>query len=700
MSKGDAERSSQPLQERIRTSFENAPVGMALVSVEPENLGRFMWVNRTLCEIAGLPEERLLGLHVASIAGHEDAASATAGIRRLLAGDESVYSTERQYARPDGSVVWVELHMSLIRDERDAPLNFLAQVVDLTERKQAEDLRAHLAAIVESSEDAIVGQDLDGTIVSWNRGAERLYKYPAAEVVGKPISLLVTEDRSAELEDILGRIRRGERIENLETVHKDKKGRWIDVSLSMSPVIAPDGRVSGVAAIARDNTERKEFEAQLQFLADHDVLTGLFNRRRFIDTLSHHIDLVNRYGPGGAVLILDLDNFKEINDTLGHRAGDETIQAASAVLERRLRSSDVLARLGGDEFAVLLAQADEDESRRVAADLLELVRQQPVFVAGRSVRVTASVGVALFQPDEKLDSEGLLASADMAMYQAKEAGRDQLAIYSGVLERQSLIEERLSWPERVRSALANDGMSLFLQPIKDLHSGHISQWEALVRLSEGSQLILPGAFLGAAERSGLVIELDRWVVAQAIELIARQRDVGNDIRLEVNLSGRSVGDEELPAAIEAMIAERGIDADRLIFEVTETAAIANMAEAREFAESLTHLGCRFALDDFGAGFGSFYYLKYLPLDFLKIDGDFIRKLKVSEVDQVLVRGMVEVARGLGVRTIAEFVEDGETLELLRDYGIDYAQGFHVGRPEPAPDNGHVTDAHGALTGGA
>ena len=194
-----------------------------------------------------------------------------------------------------------------------------------------------------------------------------------------------------------------------------------------------------------------------------------------------------------------------------------------------------------------------------------------------------------------------------------------------------------------------------------------------------------------------MVELDRWVVARAIELIARQRQLGHDIRLEVNLSGRSVGDEELPSAIEAMIAEHGIDADRLIFEVTETAAIANMVEAREFAESLTHLGCRFALDDFGAGFGSFYYLKYLPLDFLKIDGDFIRKLKVSEVDQVLVRGMVEVARGLGLTTIAEFVEDGETLELLRDYGIDYAQGFHVGRPEPAPTNGHLVT--GALRAG-
>ena len=715
MSKGDAERSSHPLEaearraprageaaltegeERFRASFENAPVGMALVSVEAESLGHFMWVNRTLCEIAGLSKERLLGLNVAAIAGDEDVASARSGIRRLLAGNEPAYSIERRYARPDGSVVWVELRMSLIRDERGDPLNFLAQVVDLTERKQAEEARAHLAAIVESSGDAIVGQDLDGTIVSWNRGAERLYGYPAAEVVGKPISLLMTEDRSYELDAIPGRIRRGERVESLETVHRDRNGHWIDVSLSMSPVIGPDGRVNGVAAIARDITERKEFEAQLQFLADHDVLTGLFNRRRFIDTLSHHIDLVNRYGPGGAVLILDLDNFKEINDTLGHSAGDETIRAASAVLERRLRSSDVVARLGGDEFAVLLAQADERESRQVAAELLELLRQQPVFVAGRSVRVTASVGVALFEPGRRLDSEGLLASADLAMYEAKEAGRDQLVIHSAAPEREALNEERLSWSERVRSALANDGMSLFVQPIKDLRSGQISQWEALVRLSEGGQLILPGAFLGAAERSGLVVELDRWVVARAIELIARQRQLGHDIRLEVNLSGRSVGDEELPTAIEAMIAEHGIDADRLIFEVTETAAIANMVEAREFAESLTHLGCRFALDDFGAGFGSFYYLKYLPLDFLKIDGDFIRKLKVSEVDQVLVRGMVEVARGLGLTTIAEFVEDGETLELLRDYGIDYAQGFHVGRPEPAPTNGHLVT--GALRAG-
>ena len=316
---------------------------MALVSVEAESLGHFIWVNRTLCEIAGLSKERLLGLNVAAIAGDEDVASATAGIRRLLAGNEPVYSIERRYARPDASVVWVELRMSLIRDESGDPLNFLAQVVDLTERKQAGEARAHLAAIVESSGDAIVGQDLDGTIVSWNRGAERLYGYPAAEVVGKPISVLMSEDRSYELDGIPGRIRRGERVESLETVHRDRNGDWIDVSLSMSPVIGPDGQVNGVAAIARDITERKENEAQLQFLADHDVLTGLFNRRRFIDTLSHHIDLVNRYGPGGAVLILDLDNFKEINDTLGHSAGDETIRAA----ERGARTQASIKRRRG-----------------------------------------------------------------------------------------------------------------------------------------------------------------------------------------------------------------------------------------------------------------------------------------------------------------------------------------------------------------
>jgi diguanylate cyclase (GGDEF)-like protein len=459
-------------------------------------------------------------------------------------------------------------------------------------------------------------------------------------------------------------------------------------------VIGPEGRVDGAAAISRDITERKQFESRLRFLADHDVLTGLFNRRRFIQELAHQVARSERYGQGGAVLILDLDNFKEINDSLGHGAGDDAVRTAGRALAGRLRSSDVLARLGGDEFAVLLPHGDAENARTVAAGLLDALRSHPVFVAGRRVRITTSIGVALFEPGEGLDSEALLSNADIAMYQAKEAGRDRFAVYSPAPHQEALIEARPSWSSRVRGALERDAFSLSLQPILDLRSGQISQYEVLVRMQGEDGPIPPGAFLAAAERSGQAGEVDRWVIRNAIELMARVDALG-DVNLELNVSERSIGDAELPPMIGATVAEHGVDPCRLIFEVSEAAAITNITEAREFASALNGLGCRFALDDFGAAFGSFHYVKHLPLDFLKIHGDFIRNLRVSEVDQVLVRGMVEVARGLGITTVAEFVEDQATLELVREYGIDLAQGFHVGLPRPIEVAGETAPSRDA-----
>jgi EAL domain-containing protein (putative c-di-GMP-specific phosphodiesterase class I) len=290
----------------------------------------------------------------------------------------------------------------------------------------------------------------------------------------------------------------------------------------------------------------------------------------------------------------------------------------------------------------------------------------------------------MFEPGGDADAEQMLAFADLAMYEAKEAGRDRLAVYSRAAGREALFESRFSTAQRVRAALENEGLALHIQPIMKLVTEEVSQCEMLLRMESGNgELITAGAFLGAAERSGMITELDRWVVRNAIELAARERAAGRWKSFDINLSGRSIGDDELPRIIAEGVYEHDLDPAALIFEVTETAAIANMEEARGFAGSLKRLGCRFALDDFGAGFGSFYYLKYLPLDFLKIDGDFIRDLASSPVDQVLVRGVVEVARGLGMETIAECVEDAETLALLSEYEVDYAQGFHVGRPRPA-----------------
>jgi EAL domain-containing protein (putative c-di-GMP-specific phosphodiesterase class I) len=333
---------------------------------------------------------------------------------------------------------------------------------------------------------------------------------------------------------------------------------------------------------------------------------------------------------------------------------------------------------------VLLPESSEDEARRVAEGLVEAIRSHPFLVAGRRARVTASVGVAPFDAHDGVETDELMASADLAMYAAKEEGRDRVAVLRRTDGERLQIRSHFSWTQRLRAAIENGGLHLAAQPILDLESGAVSQCEVLLRLvGDDGEPVSPGAFLPTAERSGLITEIDHWVVERAIELLAEEEAAGRTARLEVNLSARSLGEASLPEIIESTVDDFGVDPGNLIFEITETAAITNMDAARNFASALTRLGCRFALDDFGAGFGSFYYLKYLPLDYLKIDGDFVRKLAVSEVDQVLVRGMVMVARGLGIKTIAECVEDGEALARLRDFGVDYAQGFYVGRPQPA-----------------
>jgi len=278
-----------------------------------------------------------------------------------------------------------------------------------------------------------------------------------------------------------------------------------------------------------------------------------------------------------------------------------------------------------------------------------------------------------------------LGRADVAMYEAKESGRDRFSVYVSQAHRDSM-EAKLTMIDRIREALEHDLLELYCQPILDLRTGRISQYELLLRMIDGDgEVLLPRAFLGVAERYGLMNDIDRWVVEEAIGLVADSEEEGNGPPLEVNLSAKSLGDPRFPQWVEERLEASGIDASRLIFEITETAAIANMDEAKNFVNRLTRLGCRFALDDFGAGFGSFHYVKYLPVDYVKIDGDFVRNLSQSTTDQSVVKAVVQLARGLGKKSVAEFVDDERTVQLLREYGVDYAQGFYIGVPVPVRD---------------
>ena len=371
---------------------------------------------------------------------------------------------------------------------------------------------------------------------------------------------------------------------------------------------------------------------------------------------------------------------KYYNDTLGHQAGDELIARIAAALAHRLRASDVLARLGGDEFAVILPRADEVAARRVVAELLECVRGQGTRARDGSPNgLTASIGVAFFDDEADHEPEDVMVNADLAMYDAKEAGRNRASFYRTSDRPQARMKSRVTWVEEIRGALAEDRFELLAQPIVGLGGACERRFELLLRMrNRDGDLIPPGAFLYIAERLDLVQEIDRWVVARATRLLAEHPQIS----LEVNLSGKSIGSPALLELTERTLRETGVDPARLTFEITETTAVANIALASGFSERLRELGCRFALDDFGAGFGSFYYLKHLPFDYLKLDGEFVRNIATDVTDRLLVTAVVEIARGMGKETIAEFVGDERTVAVLRELGVDWGQGFHLGEPAP------------------
>jgi diguanylate cyclase (GGDEF)-like protein len=420
-------------------------------------------------------------------------------------------------------------------------------------------------------------------------------------------------------------------------------------------------------------------EAELRYIADHDSLTGLLDRRRFRAELDQYVSFSARYGGQGAVMIIDIDGLKAINDSHGHHAGDNLIRHIAAIMRERVRTTDIVARLSGDEFAVLMPQTDTTGALQLGEDLRAQVAEQAT--AGLDVRgATISVGITMFGGERGIGAEAVLASADQAMYRAKEEGRNQIALFEEPDEFQRL-RRRQTTSARIRDALTHDRLSLHTQPIRSLASGGIERYELLLRMTDDTGELLPAAsFIEAAERAGMIQELDRWVVARALELLAEREQEGNPVSLHVNLSGASVVDLSVLEFIERRLDEGQADPARCTFEFTETARVHDFEAAGGFADRLTEFGCQVAIDDYGAGFGPFHYLKTIPFDLIKIDGSFVRDMPNSDADQLTVQAIVQIARGLGKTTIAEYVQDDVTAQMLREYGVDMAQGYHLGRP--------------------
>lgn len=432
-------------------------------------------------------------------------------------------------------------------------------------------------------------------------------------------------------------------------------------------------------ALMEELAGRKIMEARLEYLLDHDPLTGTANRRGLEQGLDQAVLDARYHQHTSALLYLDLDHFKVINDTEGHAAGDRMLVAVAEALRPQLRPGDLLARIGSDDFAMLLARTGEAEARDTAERLRRAVDELRFDAGDRGYHVSASVGMVMVEPGRITSTGEILGRADQACFIAKSRGRNRVHVFA--LDDRHILHQLRSnayWVPLIRDALANGGFQLLFQPVQGLRDGRVNHYEVLLRMQgRQGELLGPAEFVAVAERMGLIRDIDHWVVHESTELL---RTLPETISLHVNLSGHAFQDAGLLGLVRRRLRETGVRAQRITFEITETAAIADPLHTRDMLQRLRALGCRFALDDFGSGFNSYGYLKQFPVDLLKIDGTFVSNLTRDPVDRVLVESMVSVARTLGKQTVAEFVENRETLELLRRMGVDYAQGYFIGEP--------------------
>jgi len=432
--------------------------------------------------------------------------------------------------------------------------------------------------------------------------------------------------------------------------------------------------------ICLDNiTKRKEAQEQLEYLAMHDSLTGLFNRRYFEEALKHaYADAVRNRRTHG-LLYVDLDHFKVINDTFGHHEGDEVLRQISTLMSRRIRASDMLCRLGGDEYAILIHDAQETGVVELAMDIQDIVNHFTYQSKGHKVNLGCSIGIAIVDGDARCGDEYLM-QADIALYVAKGRGRNIVHVYNAGDNESDELRSRINWTQKIRQALSENRIVLHFQPVYDRIKKEVAYYEALVRMRDtNGQLIYPNSFIPALENTGEMHLLDRAIIRLAIEFLSQYSVLK---RISINLSAQAFKDEYLVPVIRECLAKNIVDPACITFELTESASLFNLNVTKRVIDDLHRIGCSFAIDDFGSGFSSFSYLKELPADYIKLDGSFVRSLDTDEVDRALVKSLIQVVKALGKKSVAEFVENSQILEILEGFGVDLVQGYHIGKPLP------------------
>ncbi len=593
--------------------------------------------------------------------------------------------------RKDGSMLVVVDNCRVVRDANGQVCGFDGTLTDITERKKAEtavfQAKERAQVTLQSIGDAVITTDSEGRIDYMNPVAESLTGWENREAQGQLIAAVLTtvDEISREAcESPVARCLREGRVLGLaeHTVLVNRRGQEIAIQDSAAPIHDRAGNLIGAVMVFHDVSKERRLHRALHYQASHDALTGLINRREFENRLTTAVEDARQDAQARHVLLyLDLDQFKLVNDTCGHPAGDLLLKQITGVIQSRVRGGDTLARLGGDEFGILLQDCTQDQALRIAESMRQAIRDYRFTWQGGALTVGASIGIVEIT-NEIPTVANVMSAADVACYAAKDSGRNRVQLY-----RPDDMPERhreMHWVSKLARARDESRFELFYQPIVPIGSrpNEREHFELMLRLrDESGTIVAPAEFIPAAERYNIMPSIDRWVVRQALDRVVHRIASGvKPFTVAVNLSGTSLNDERFLEFLIAELSSSELVAGAMCFEITETAAIENLSNVVYFMRELKNRGCHFALDDFGSGLSSFMYLKTLPVDYLKIDGQFVENVTRDPVDRSMVAAISQVGNSMGIQTIAERVESPEVFAELGRLGIGFAQGFYIAKP--------------------
>ncbi|HEY9103691.1 PAS domain S-box protein [Chitinimonas sp.] len=673
-----AERKLAESERKFRAFVELSLVGLYVVQD-----GKLVYANPELARVLGYqnPDE-LIGLPVEAVTAPEDLALLRENHRRRLAGElDSVRYTYRAMRR-DGSYLWTEAHGRLFEYQGRPAVIGIA--LDVSQRVEAE-LQSRLAArVFESASEGILITDADSRIVAVNPAFTRITGYSAQQAIGKISRMLMRQDARAEFNhEMLDHLARDGHWQG-EMRDRRLNGEWYPVWMSISAVRDDSDRISSYVGVFTDYTSRKEAENRLHYLANHDGLTGLLNRSGLMSQLEHEINRAKARRQSLAVLFLDLDRFKAINDTLGHGIGDRLLVAATERLRNQVKETDLVGRLGGDEFTIVLENLNAPEIAADVASRIVGAMSQHFVIDGHEMFVTASVGVAVY-PGDGQDATSLLKNADVAMYRAKERGKNTYQFFAKEMNAQAF--EHLLLENSLRHALERQEFELHYQPQVATATGSVVGVEALIRWRHPELgLVPPAQFISMAEQNGLIVPIGAWVLREACRQGRVWLDAGHALaHVAVNLSARQFADDKLLETIRNALAESRLPANMLELEITESTIMQKPQEAVTVLHQLREMGVALSIDDFGTGYSSLVSLKQYPLDNLKIDRGFVSGIPHDADDQAITEAIVAIARKMRLKVVAEGVETIEQFDFLRAAGCDIVQGYLLGRPMPAGD---------------